>query len=282
LTKSSRTAAIFAYAYDNAGRVNSFSGNLGDNFQRSYSTEINYSPLGGLAREKFGTDTAIYNKLSYNSRGQLADIRETTNDATSDSDPLSWNRGRFINWYSLQCGGAACNPSDNNGNLRKQETLIPSNEQNTSSTSWYQQYEYDSLNRLSEVHEHNSDSNHTQLWHQSFAYDRYGNRTIAANRTSDGINKLAFEVETGTNRLLATGDSALTGPNLQLRKMRYDAAGNLTNDSWSSYGSSAPGAVTRTYDAENRMTSALDNSGGTSNYTYNADGRYSIWGYRVC
>ena len=149
--------------------------------------------------------------------------------------------------------------------------FIPNNEQNTSSVSWYQQYEYDSLNRLTEVHEHAS--NNSLLWRQSYAYDRYGNRTINAGATSSGINSQAFEVDTTTNRLLATGDSALTGANLPQRKMRYDAAGNLTNDNWSSYGSSSPGAITRTYDAENRMTSAWDSSGGISYYTYNADGK---------
>jgi hypothetical protein len=75
-----------------------------------------------------------------------------------------------------------------------------------------------------------------------------------------------FEVEPTTNRLLAVGDSALTGSNLNQRKMRYDNAGNLVNDSWTSNGSSSPGVATRTYDAENRMTSALDQSGGTTNY----------------
>jgi len=264
------------YNYDGAGRLGdkdpsnpAFTGNLGEGGAAlTYATGITYSSVGTTAKEKFGTDTAIYNKMFYNSRGQLGEIRAGTVDTTGDT---SWNRGKFVNWYSLQCGGSNCNATDNNGNLRKQEIWVPNNEQNTSNTSWYQQYEYDTLNRLSEVHEHNV--NNTLLWHQSFAYDRYGNRTIVANGTSDGINKLNFEVEAATNRLLATGDSALTGSGLPLRKMRYDDAGNLTNDSWSSYGSSTQSAITRTFDAENRMTSAWDNTGGISTYHYNADGQ---------
>jgi RHS repeat-associated protein len=55
--------------------------------------------------------------------------------------------------------------------------------------------------------------------------------------------------------------------------MRYDNAGNLVNDNWSSYGSATPGVATRSYDAENRMTSAQDSNGGTTYYTYDADGR---------
>jgi RHS repeat-associated protein len=265
------------YNYDAAGRLANkdalnpaFSGNLGDGAPRTYASDITYASLGGLAKEKFGTDTAIYNKLFYNSRGQLAEIRETTSD-TGPSD-TTWNRGKFINWYSLTCGGPTCNATNNNGNLRKQETWIPNNEQNTSSTKWYQQYEYDALNRLTEARER-ATSNDALLWSQIYTYDRHGNRTINAGGTSGGVNNQSFEVETATNRLLAPGDSVLTGSNLPQRKMRYDAAGNLTNDSWSSFGSLTPGAITRLYDAENRMTSALDNSGGISSYIYNADGQ---------
>lgn len=61
-----------------AGRTAGFSGNLGDGTTRNYSSEILYTSLGGMSKEKFGTDTAIYNKLFYNSRGQLAEIREGT------------------------------------------------------------------------------------------------------------------------------------------------------------------------------------------------------------
>jgi RHS repeat-associated protein len=48
--------------------------------------------------------------------------------------------------------------------------------------------------------------------------------------------------------------------------MSYDAAGNLTTDTYTGVGN-------RTYDAENRMTTAADNTGQTSRYTYNAEGK---------
>ncbi len=261
------------YNYDEAGRLAdkdaqnpAFKGTLGDGAPRTYSRGITYSSFGSITQEQFGTDVSLYHKLSYNALGQLAEIRLST---LPDND--NWNRGKIINDYSEQCSGAACNAADNNGNLRKQHVFIPNNEQNTSSTSWYQQYTYDHLNRLQETREHASDN--SLLWHQTYTYDRHGNRTIDANATTDGINERAFEIETTTNRLLAPGDSALTGPSLPQRKMRYDAAGNLTNDLWSSSGSSTPGATTMTYDAENKMTSALNSSGGVSYYTYNADGQ---------
>src|SRR5207237_2490179 len=56
-----------SFSYDSAGRSSSFSGYLGDGTNRTYSTGVTYSPFGGLAQEQYGTSTAIYNKLFYNS-----------------------------------------------------------------------------------------------------------------------------------------------------------------------------------------------------------------------
>jgi hypothetical protein len=130
-----------------AGRATTFSGNLGDGQQKTYASEILYSPFGAMTKEKFGTDTAIYNKLFYNSRGQLAEICESTS-WTGPTD-TTWDRGAIINYYSNNCWGmcggtgSTTAMTDNNGNLKKQEVFVPNNEQNTSSTSWLQQYDYD-------------------------------------------------------------------------------------------------------------------------------------------
>ena len=108
--------------YDQAGRLTAFNGNLGDGVTRTYGTEIVYSATGALLKEKFGTTTPIYNKLFYNSRGQLAEIRVSTS-YTGPAD-TTWNRGAIINHYSEQCWGACSatsSMSDNNGNLRKQD-----------------------------------------------------------------------------------------------------------------------------------------------------------------
>src|SRR5207248_1470920 len=101
----------------------------------------------GMSKEKFGTTTPIYNKLFYNSRGQLAEIREGTYNAT---DNTWWNRGAIINHYSNNygCWGASCNAPDNNGNLMKQEVYIPNDDNISGYSMWWQQYSYDSLNRL--------------------------------------------------------------------------------------------------------------------------------------
>ncbi|MCM3873838.1 MAG: hypothetical protein ND895_24380, partial [Pyrinomonadaceae bacterium] len=244
------------YGFDTAGRTSSFTGYLGDNVQRTYSTGMLYSSLGGMSKEQFGTDTAVYNKSFYNSRGQLAEIRVGTYHATDES---WWNRGAIINHYSNNCWGMCSGAAmtDNNGNLKKQEVYIPHNDQASSSTSWWQGYDYDSLNRLERVKEYNSSS--TQLWQQEYVLDRYGNRTIhQANTWGTGINKKDFTVSTASNRLGVPGGQSGT--------MTYDNAGNLTNDTYT-------GAGSRAYDAENRMTQAWGGANQQQFYTYNADGQ---------
>jgi len=88
-----------------------------------------------MSKEQFGTSTPIYNKLFYNSRGQLSEIREglTANDS-------SWQRGAIINHYTDQpnCWGVTCNASDNNGNLRNQECIFPTSIVNNGIASLYQ------------------------------------------------------------------------------------------------------------------------------------------------
>jgi hypothetical protein len=130
--------------------------------------------------------------------------------------------------------------SDNNGNLLKQEVYIPG------SNSFAQFYAYDSLNRLHSVSEGS--------WHQDYDYDRWGNRTINQSTTT-GIPKPYFGVDATTNRLTAPPGYTIG----------YDAAGNLTNDTYTGQGQ-------RTYDAENRMKQAWANSQWQT-YTYDGDGK---------
>ena len=247
------------YNYDSADRLAdkdaqnlAFTGNLGDGVLRTYSRGMSYAPGGQLSQEQFGTMTPVYNKLFYNSRQQLAEILASTTGGDS-----SWNRGKIVNDYSLQCAGAGCNATDNNGNLRKQETYIPANDQVSSYTSWYQQYDYDALNRLLRVHEYTG--NQSLDWQQEYVYDRWGNRTIHQTNTfGTGINKKDFTVNSANNRLgVPVGQSGV---------MSYDVAGNLITDTYT-------GGGNRVYDAENKMTSAQDNAGAWSYYTYNADGQ---------
>jgi RHS repeat-associated protein len=242
-------------SYDTAGRTTSVAGYLGDSTLRTYTSGIVYSPFGGITKEQFGTTTtSIYNKLFYNSRGQLAEIRESTS-YTGPTD-TTWNRGAIINDYSASCSGVCTGQSmtDNNGNLKKQQHWIPDSYGNLTA-NFVQQYDYDSLNRLSRV----ADNLTTPTWRQQYTYDRYGNRTIdQANTFNVGIPMMNFGVDINTNRL--TPPAGYT--------MSYDNAGNLTTDTYSGW------AVLRTYDAENRMTKETQaNSYVAGQYTYDGDGR---------
>jgi RHS repeat-associated protein len=215
-----------------------------------------YLASGALAKEQLGTDTPIFNKLFYNVRGQLAEIREST--SYTGATDTSGDRGAIINHYSNQagCRGASCNATDNNGNLRRQEVYIP----RPDSTDWdnfAQFYEYDALNRLQSVRE--NENGGAVQWQQQYVYDRYGNRTIDYNHTSSDIPRPQFSVNPSNNRLGV--------PSGQTGVLSYDAAGNLTNDTYTGNGS-------RIYDAENRMIAATESiSGQTSTYTYDGDGQ---------
>jgi RHS repeat-associated protein len=236
--------------FDNAGRLQSFSGNLGDGApnERTYSSitgSNTYDAAGHLTQEQFGTTTPIYNKLNYNTRGQLVAVL-----ASTSGDDATFDRGKIANDYGT---------TDNNGNLKQQTVYI------TSQTYWNQRYGYDSLNRLTSVGEYLNGSSEA-AWQQSYNYDRWGNRLINNNSSAtwgDGINNVVATVDPVSNQMYASGDTSLP---MNQRQVQYDFAGNQTKDNLTSNG-------TRTYDAENRMISATDSSNHTSTYSYDGGGR---------
>ena len=264
------------YNYDQAGRLGdkdmqnlAFTGNLGDGVARTYATAVTYSAFGSLQQEQFGTQTPLYHKLHYNVRGQLNDIRLST--VAWATDQWNWNRGAIVNYYAsaeLACPTPACRANsgpDNNGNLIRMQHWIPANEQMSSYNYTEDRYAYDSLNRLKSVAEyHGWQSGFSgQDFTQIYDYDRWGNRTINAATTN--APEPQFTASSATNRLGV--------PAGYTDRMDYDAAGNLINDTYTSYGRT-DGTPTRLYDAENRLTTAKDGSlQVVSSYSYNADGQ---------
>ena len=246
---------VVTYDYDATGRLKEFKGNLGDGVQRGYVLNVNYDEAGRMREEQYGTLTPLYHKLRYNVRGQLSDVRLSTQPRSqSETD---WNRGCLAFSYSTGQSG-----TDNNGNLHRVETYAPMMD-----GGYYQAvdlYSYDDLNRLDVVTELPFLNGQALAgFTQDYEYDRYGNRQIRAATTTANVNRQQFDVETATNRLMAPDDLSRS---MGQRWMRYDNAGNLTYDVYTGRGS-------RAYDAENRMTSAADMSNQTSTYTYDADGR---------
>src|SRR5260370_32382854 len=99
--------------------------------------------------------------------------------------------------------------------------------------------EYTNTNTGSSVHDSQ----------QTYTYDRFGNRKIDAAGTWSGnptINGLQTWTDGSSNRLYSPADR--NQPDLSQRQVRYDQAGNQTDDyyslGWQGH---------RTYDAENRM-----------------------------
>jgi RHS repeat-associated protein len=248
---------VVNYNYDQAGRLGdrdaqhlAMTGNLGDGVTRTYSTGIAYSPFGGMSKEQFGSDTALYHKLHYNIRGQLYDVRLST-----VNDDLNWNRGAIVNYYSFQPYGFGTSGPDNNGNLLVQQNWIPTDDAVSGYSFMQQNYDYDGLNRLKWIGEYQNGA--PQTGGQEFFYDRYGNRTLNPASWGAGINNQQFAVDTNTNRLgVPAGQSGV---------MQYDQAGNLTNDTYTGQGQ-------RIYDAGNKITQAWAN-GQWQTSTYDGQGQ---------
>jgi len=253
------------YNYDGAGRLAdkdaqhlAFTGNLGDGSTRTYASALEYTAQNSLQQEKFGMQTPLYHKLHYNVRGQLYDVRVSTLSLAQGE--FDWNRGCLAFYY----GGVAWGQSGaaNNGNVTKQEHWIPVNESLNDYIYTQDTYSYDSLNRLSSVTELHGGpwGQSAPDYQQSYSYDRYGNRTIDYSNTTPNVPRPQFGVDTDTNRL--------TVPSGQSGVIHYDAAGNLDIDTHSS------SAVSRVYDAENRMKSeSQGNAQPAGEYTYDGDGR---------
>jgi RHS repeat-associated protein len=273
LTETYPSGHTVNFAYDAAGRLNNYSGNLGDGASRTYSTGISYSEFGGLQQEQFGTQVPLYHKLHYSVRGRANDIRLST--VAWATDQWNWNRGAIVDYYAtaeLTCQTAGCQGNsgpDNNGNIIQSQHFIPTDDQ-ISSYNWTEdRYSYDSLNRLKSVAGYHGAMNvgyAPQDFGQVYDYDRYGNRTI---NPSSNISNMQFDNADAqnTNRLYAPGDTAIQDMNQ--RRIRYDAAGNQTYDSYS-----FPGQGARTYDGENHLKQAqgsLNNQWET--YTYDYAGR---------
>ena len=234
------------YSYDQAGRLSSFSGNLGGS-PRTYADTIGYNAAGQMIKERFGTNTSLYHNSHYNNRQQLVAIRL----GDSATDAWNWSRGAFDFFYgstAVASGDKFANDTDNNGNLRRQINwvqlagggyVIPQRDD----------YTYDTLNRISSFTE--AQMNSSGQWtlnvaSQSFSYDRFGNRQITG--ASGGVNNYNPSYDQASNRINGLG---------------YDAAGNITLDPLT--------GGTMTYDAENRLLTAT--SGGGGSYVYNSGGK---------
>jgi RHS repeat-associated protein len=268
------------YAYDAAGRLQNFTGNLGNTSWGTvnYAADIRYNVVGQMTREQFGTVIPLWHHSHYNIRHQLYDTRVGTS-----SYEWSWNRGWLAFLYSATApwGESA---ADNNGNILRADHWVPKDDTEANWETSYQRFWYDGANRLDRANEVSNTSSRGDLleWNQDFDYDRFGNRTINAGGTEsyftngqgqrearqDIINELQFAVRTARNQLRHADDDP-ADPSHTSNRLRYDAVGNLVFDNYTQ------AEQWRGYDAENRIQTIKDCATCTERvrYGYDADGK---------
>ncbi|HYE74520.1 MAG TPA: hypothetical protein VEF04_14370, partial [Blastocatellia bacterium] len=264
---SSRTVN---YTYDAAGDLEKFTGNLGTGTTRTYADYIDYNAQGQMLYEQFGTDTVLHHNLHYNARGQLYDVRLGTQNGSRSTAVVNWGNGTwdrgairtFFNSDLSDYGTPTW--TNNNGNVWRQDHFAPIT---TDVSQWAMAiayYGYDTNNRVTGIWENKAGhaTSETSVYTQQYLYDRFGNRLVN-NGVSNvpNVPNQPLSIDGNTNRL--TVPSGYSGT------IAYDNAGNQTSDNWTM---GVLGGGSRTYDAENRMTSAVSGA-GTSSYVYDADGR---------
>ncbi|MBL8208014.1 MAG: RHS repeat-associated core domain-containing protein, partial [Blastocatellia bacterium] len=211
LSQTYPSGKVVNYGYDQAARITSFTGNLGDGVTRTYSDNVIYNAASLMTQERLGVNAlsanpgGLFVNKHYNKRLQNYDIRVGNNGA----DEWSWNRGALRLFYNSDYSDYNATPTgaNNNGNLYRMDHFIPDNE---SISSWKMSsgyYGYDPLNRLQWNQENQVNNGvETVAYKQTNAYDRWGNRTIDQNNTwaMDGTVWVEDSLPTGA---VAVGDA---------------------------------------------------------------------------
>ena len=188
----------------------------------------------------------VWHEVNYNSRLQPYQALDVINN-----DPNQLLRDECLYWggtYNLAACDAA-NHTDNNGNLRA--TVFWYGNGGTSvAASFNETFAYDGVNRLTGVVDNGG-------WSRYFGYDQYSNMWlcgwpgIAPNGAAPAANycsQTPSEIFNNANQIIGRS---------------YDGAGNMASLMGSNF----------TYDAENRITTAVQPGIGTVTYTYDGDGR---------
>lgn len=211
------------------------------------NNQIQYTAHGAVKAMKLGN--GLWEHTVFNSRLQPTEIGLGTTPSGIDRLKLNYSYGG----------------TDNNGNVESQTINVPSIGTATSLTVT-QSYGYDALNRLLSAEEVNST---TQVWKQTYKYDRFGNRRFKDTET--------------TLPVIDQGNKSITNPNISESNnkiydagYRYDAAGNLECDPVRSCNPTTQ-APYYEYDANNKM---IKNGGGansnnttSASYYYDGDGK---------
>jgi RHS repeat-associated protein len=260
LSLASVSGAGTAFSYDPVGRPSyldeclpSGCGTVAYNRQLQYT----YDLAGNILTSTDGSSTSTSYTVS--PADEVLSMTSSLNNSTNPSDlisnvqngpngPISYNFGNGLSQYNSYdqlgrlnggwvCVGApvlACSAQDYGFyvNWRGSQIQLSSDDVTGQSNT----YGYDGFNRLISM----TNGSGQQMY--SYVYDRWGNRWQQNIKTGSGPSP-QYTFNTSTNQIVGYS---------------YDAAGNMTNDSFHSY----------TYDGEGNVT-AVD-GGSTATYVYNS------------
>jgi RHS repeat-associated core domain len=168
----------------------------------TYANNFAYTAAGAVKQMRLGNGT--WESTQFNPRLQVTQIALGTSQHASNLWKTVYEYGEFDAYENLQT-------DRNSGNIARQTINFSG-----LSKPYVQTYKYDSLNRLSEATEK---SDTTQTWHQTFAYDRYGNRTgFSQQKIGEPAITQTPTIDPATNRLTTAQGYV------------YDLNGNLTQD----------------------------------------------------
>jgi len=220
-TEKYPTQRTIQTCYDTAGRPSGVTGTPLQGNSIAYASGVTYAPHGALQSMLLGN--TLSESRTYNNR-----LQPTAISVGSIAAPRS---GFGADLYYCPNKTATC--TTNNGNLQTETLSILGLDQN---------FNYDSLNRLSSATETGSS------WSQNYGYDDYGNRWVSPGVTTSPFTPIASSNFDTNNRL-------------QIQNTQYDLAGNLQQ----------LGGYTSVWDSEERLFSSSIN-GVTTSYAYDGDG----------
>jgi RHS repeat-associated protein len=264
LTQVSTTVSATNYTgYDAMGRVTASSQSTNG---QTYLLGYGYNLAGGMTSETYPSGRTI--TTAFDAAGRINGVTGSGNKTYASSFSY-WPHGAVssmtlgnnliestqfnsrlqptsIGLGSLATFAYTYGTSNNNGNVLTQQIIALG-------LNVIQGYCYDKLNRLTGIYEPVLPGQcQTSGWSQTYDYDQYGNRTNVQSPpylSNPPTLVPPPAIDSSTNRFQAG-----TG-------FGYDNAGNLTQ---------APGGVSYSYDAENRLTNF---GNGTATYAYDGDGR---------
>lgn len=225
---------------DGSGDLSSVSSRLPNQAAKVYASDFRRTANGEVDQLKLGNGR--WETYLFNARDQVTQIGL----GTSANDASLWR----VNYdYGRLKQDGTVDVSKNDGNVLRQTINVPG-----VAAPYVQTYSYDPLNRLTGAEEA---SDGQQIWKQTYAYDRYGNRT--------GFSQVIGQTQLALNNKNNPVVDPLTNRLQAGQGYEYDLNGNLIQD--------ADGRKFD-FDGDNKQRAVKDQNGNViATYSYDGSGR---------